>query len=101
MYIQLTDYQVEAVEKMHNGCILRGGTGSGKTLTSLVHVFEKILNGLSPLYPGHTYQKPLLDIPIYVITTPKKRDSCDWTEEASMVPLILTGVDSWNNIKKV
>jgi ATP-dependent helicase YprA (DUF1998 family) len=41
--IQLTDYQIEAIEKMHNGCILRGGTGSGKTLTSLVHVFEKIL----------------------------------------------------------
>lgn len=46
MYIQLTDYQVEAVEKMHNGCILRGNTGSGKTLTSLVHVYEKILGGI-------------------------------------------------------
>ena len=31
MNIQLTDYQMDAVEKMHNGCILRGGTGSGKT----------------------------------------------------------------------
>lgn len=100
MNIQLTDYQIDAVEKMHNGCILRGGTGSGKTLTSLVHIFEKILGGLSPLYPGHKYRRPFIDIPVYVITTPKKRDSCDWTKEASMVPLILTDVNSWNNIKK-
>ena len=100
MNIQLTDYQIDAVEKMHNGCILRGGTGSGKTLTSLVYVFEKILGGSSPLYPGHIYRRPSIDIPVYVITTPKKRDSCDWTKEASMVPLILTHVDSWNNIKK-
>ena len=100
MNIQLTDYQIDAVEKMHNGCILRGGTGSGKTLTSLIYVFEKILKGSSPLYPGHKYQKSNLKIPVYVITTPKKRDSCDWTREAAMVPLILTDIDSWNNIKK-
>lgn len=99
MNIQLTDYQIDAVEKMHNGCILRGGTGSGKTLTSLVHVFEKILGGSSPLYPNHIYRRPTVDVPIYVITTPKKRDSCDWTKESAMVPLILTAVDSWNNIK--
>lgn len=98
--IQLTDYQIDAVEKMHNGCILRGGTGSGKTLTSLVHVFEKILGGSSPLYPEHSYKPAAVDVPVYVITTPKKRDSCDWTKEASMVPLILTDVNSWNNIKK-
>ena len=100
MNIQLTEYQIDAIEKMHNGCILRGGTGSGKTLTSLVHVFEKILGGSSPLYPEHQYRRPTIDIPIYVITTPKKRDSCDWTKEASMVPLTLATVDSWNNIKK-
>lgn len=100
MGIQLTEYQIEAVEKMHNGCILRGGTGSGKTLTSLVHVYEKILAGSSPLYPGHTYKKATYDIPVYVITTPKKRDTCDWTNEASLVPLILDDIDSWNNISK-
>lgn len=91
---------MDAVEKMHNGCILRGGTGSGKTLTSLVYIFEKVLGGSSPLYPKHIYKRPVIDIPVYVITTPKKRDSCDWTQESSMVPLNLTNVDSWNNIKK-
>lgn len=98
--IQLTDYQVDAIERMHNGCILRGGTGSGKTLTSLVYTFEKLLGGVTPLYPNHKYRRPQLNTPVYVITTPKKRDSSDWTEEASMVPLSLEAVDSWNNIKK-
>lgn len=100
MFIQLTDYQVDAVEKMHNGCILRGNTGSGKTLTSLVHVFEKILKGSSPLYPGHDYVAPIYNIPVYIITTPMKRDSFDWSRESALVPLNLTGIDSWNNIKK-
>lgn len=98
--IQLTDYQVDAINRMHNGCILRGGTGSGKTLTSLVYTFEKLLDGESPIYPGHGYRKPPIDIPVYVITTPKKRDSFDWPSEAAIVPFSLAGVDSWNNIKK-
>lgn len=98
--IQLKDYQIDAIEKMHNGCVLRGGTGSGKTLTSLVYIYEKILEGQTPVYPKHTFKKPLFNIPIYVITTPKKRDSGDWIGEASLIPLRLTIVDSWNNIKK-
>jgi len=98
--IQLTEYQTNAIEKLHNGCVLRGGTGSGKTLTSLVYVFEKLLGGESPLYLGHTYKKPYLNIPVYVITTPKKRDSNDWQSEAAIVPFELYAVNSWNNIKK-
>lgn len=100
MTIQLTEFQVNAIEKMHNGCILHGGTGSGKTLTSLVYVFEKLVGGSSILYPSHEYRRPTCDIPIYVITTPKKRDSGDWTREAALVPMGLAVVDSWNNIKK-
>lgn len=98
--IQLTDHQIFAVENLCNGNILRGGTGSGKSLTALVYVFEKILGGETPIYPGHTYRRPTRDIPVYVITTPKKRDSLDWGEEASNVPMGLMNVDSWNNIGK-
>ena len=98
--IQLTDYQIDAIERMKNGCVLRGGTGAGKTLTSLVYIFEKVLGGYSPLYPGHSYIKPKDPPPVYVITTPKKRDSGDWTAEAALVPMTLNCIDSWNNIKK-
>ena len=98
--IQLTDYQVSAIGRMKNGCVLRGGTGSGKTLTSLVYTFENVLGGQSPLYPKHKYVKSKDKTPVYVITTPKKRDSGDWPSEAALVPMDLHTVDSWNNIKK-
>lgn len=98
--IQLTDYQINAIKRMKNGCVLRGGTGSGKTLTSLVYIFENVLNGRTPIYPGHKYIKTKDTTPVYVITTPKKRDSGDWESEASIIPMKLEIVDSWNNIKK-
>lgn len=98
--IQLTDYQIDAIKRMKNGCVLRGGTGAGKTLTSLVYIFEKVLEGQTPIYPKHKYIKSTNKTPVYVITTPKKRDSGDWTSEAALVPMDLHTVDSWNNIKK-
>lgn len=98
--IQLTDYQQSAIKRMKNGCVLRGGTGAGKTLTSLVYIYENVLGGQTPIYPGHGYVIPLDVTPVYVITTPKKRDSGDWTSEAALVPMHLNGVDSWNNIQK-
>ena len=91
---------MDAIERMKNGCVLRGGTGAGKTLTSLVYIYEKVLGGESPLYPNHKYIKPINPMPIYIITTPKKRDSGDWPAEAALVPMSLSHVDSWNNIKK-
>lgn len=98
--IQLTDYQMDAIKRMKNGCVLRGGTGAGKTLTSLVYIFENVLGGKTPIYPQHKYVKPIDNTPVYVITTPKKRDSGDWSAEAALVPMNLHTVDSWNNIKK-
>jgi hypothetical protein len=98
--IQLTDYQIDAIKRMKNGCVLRGGTGSGKTLTSLVYIFENVLDGQSPIHPGHKYKKTKDKTPVYVITTPKKRDSGDWSSEAAIIPMNLHLVESWNNIKR-
>lgn len=88
--IQLRRHQIEALGKMKNGCILKGGVGSGKTLTALSYYLK--------------YEKPK---DIYVITTAKKRDSLDWNREAASLAIgtsadasiagVLT-VDSWNNI---
>ena len=39
--IELYDYQLDAIEKMHNGCILCGGVGSGKSRTSLAYYFKE------------------------------------------------------------
>ena len=32
--VKLYDYQVDALARMKNGCILNGGVGSGKSRTS-------------------------------------------------------------------
>ena len=36
----LYDFQLEALDKMFSGCILNGGTGSGKSLTSLYYYMK-------------------------------------------------------------
>lgn len=93
---------MEAVSKMKNGCILCGGTGSGKTRTSLAYYHQLMGGTLKPF----TFMKNPIDI--YIITSPKKRDSGDWEEEMNMFRLGVKDnfyknkvvVDSWNNIKK-
>lgn len=89
---KLYQHQLEALDKMRNGCILKGGVGTGKTITSLVY-----------------YLRNEAPKDIYVITTARKRDSLDWQGEAAMFGIgpdddsSVAGrltVDSWNNIGK-
>lgn len=82
MSIDFYDYQKDAIARMHNGCILVGGVGSGKSRTSLGY-FSKAGNGRT----------------LYIITTAKKRDSKEWEEELEPFGFEAI-VDSWNNIKK-
>lgn len=103
----LRDYQMDAVNKMRNGCILNGGVGSGKSRTGLYYYFKE--NG-GAMIPNHI---PMRDNPqdLYIITTAMKRDSHEWDGE--LANYILSSyqdrngfygnkvvVDSWNNIKK-
>ena len=104
--IELRDYQLKAVKQMKNGCILCGGVGSGKSRTALAYYY--IRNG------GDLENREKIGMvcpkDLYIITTAKKRDDCEW--EGEMVPFLLTThdelavfshkvvVDSWNNIKK-
>jgi len=96
----LRDYQYEAVQKMHNGCVLVGGVGSGKTLTSLVFVYTKWLGGVTPCLTPDKYSEPTIKKDVYVITTARKRDSRDWQDEADNIVMGITKTDSWNNIHK-
>ena len=103
----LYDYQIDAVKRMHNGCILNGGVGSGKSRTSLYYYFTKQGGDIGKDYT------PMKSKPqdLYIITTARKRDTLEW--EGEMAPFLLTTdisksiyykhkvvVDSWNNIKK-
>ena len=74
----LYDYQMDAVNRMRNGCILNGGVGSGKSRTGLYYYFKE--QGGS-MIPDHRPMKNPKDL--YIITTAMKRDSCEWIQELS------------------
>jgi hypothetical protein len=102
------DYQLDAIRKMHNGCILCGGVGSGKSRTSLAYYYSRMggdLYDTSKKFSMMTHPKDL-----YIITTARKRDTAEWSVD--MAPFLLSPhpdaneydnqviVDSWNNIEK-
>lgn len=113
MGVKLYDYQLEAIGKMKNGCILCGGVGSGKSMTAIGYFY--IQNG------GDIDEDPSkknVYIPadkdgmkdLYIITTARKRDDCEWEQDLTRYLLhpdpelnyynnkII--IDSWNNIEK-
>ena len=110
MGIGLYDYQIDAVKRMKNGCILNGGVGSGKSRTALAYYYLRNGGDQASLC-GDNYI-PMDDPPkdLYIITTARKRDTLEW--DGDMAPFLLsthTGinlycnkvvVDSWNNITK-
>lgn len=112
--MQLRDYQLDAVERMHNGCILCGGVGSGKSLTALAYYFTEECGGyLDGTKQGYgTDYIPMSDPEdLYIITTARKRDTKEWEAElakflispnpkASLYSETKVVVDSWNNIGK-
>jgi len=104
--VELKPHQQEAVDKMHNGCVLYGGVGSGKTIASLAYWYTKVCGGV---IGDRESMRKARDI--YVITTAKKRDTHDWEDDAIKFgvapddPINSAGnvrlvVDSWNNVSK-
>lgn len=103
MLMRIEPDQLDAVNKLKNGNILKGDTGAGKSFTALYYYYVKVCGG--------EYEPDLLPMrnprDLYIITTPKKRDDLEW--EKDMLPFLLSSlsecqvkvtVDSWNNIKK-
>ena len=107
MAFQLRDYQLDAVSKLHNGNVLCGGVGSGKSRTALAYYFKECGGGL-----GETYIPMADPINLYIITTARKRDTLEWENE--LCPFLISTdpeasyygdklkvvIDSWNNISK-
>lgn len=110
MNLELWPHQVKALDEMHNGCILNGDVGSGKSRTALAYYYLKVLDGKLRINGEGRKTNPKKITPLYIITTAKKRDTNDW--ESEMAPFLLSTdpdlsichikvvVDSWNNIKK-
>ena len=100
--MDLFPHQQDAVDRLHNGAILWGGVGTGKSLTAAAYYWQKERTA--------TQTKEQQGPPdIYVITTGKKRDSLEWQGEFAKFGIgcsndattagVLT-IDSWNNIAK-
>lgn len=104
--ISLYDYQLDAVNRMRNGCILCGGVGSGKSRTSLAYYYKE----QGGILGTKNYVKMKKPKDLYIITTARKRDTLEW--EGEFGPFLITTnkevsmynhnvrVDSWNNIQK-
>lgn len=106
--ISLRDYQLDAVSRMMNGCILCGGVGSGKSRTALAYYYKENGGALdtNEYVPMNDVNLPNL----YIITTARKRDTAEWEGELS--PFLLSShpevnlyrnrviIDSWNNVSK-
>ena len=104
--VVLRAHQEEALLHMKNGCILNGGVGSGKSLTSLAYYFENQGGLLTSdcLIPMNN------PCDLYIITTARKRDTFEWEVELNNFDMssdisknkyknnII--VDFWNNIHK-
>lgn len=103
MNTELYPHQVEALQKMHNGCILCGKVGSGKSRTALAYVYICELGGSLRINGEGVFTKPEIPKDIYIITTAKKRDTLEWEEEVAYFCLpssVNVVIDSWNNIQK-
>lgn len=116
--ISLYEYQLDAVKRMKNGCILCGGVGSGKSRTSLAYYYKEQGGRLgtceNEVMTSRKASGKYVDMQnprdLYIITTARKRDTKEW--EGELVPFLLTTnpdvayynnkvvVDSWNNIGK-
>ena len=104
--IPLYDYQIDAVKRMKNGCILCGGVGSGKSRTSLAYYYTRCGGEVNT--SKRVPMKHAKDL--YIITTARKRDTLEWRGE--LIPFLLSDIperntcdnkiviDSWNNIQK-
>ena len=97
--LDLRPHQRDALTQLHNGSILWGPVGSGKTRVAMAYYVEEQLKNMDRDEPQD----------LIVITTAKKRDSRDWENEAAKWVVGKAGnstfygrmvVDSWNNLGK-
>jgi hypothetical protein len=103
----LYSFQQDAVQKMHNGCILCGDVGSGKSRTSLAYycLQQNRCNDILTFWKTH----PVIE-DLYIITTARKRDTFEWDSELANFRMSTDPkndifkhkivIDSWNNIQK-
>ena len=81
--VALAQHQLDALKHMHNGCILRGDVGSGKSRTALAYYYICVCGGRIPINGKGSLGEMKTPRDLFIITTAKKRDDFSWLEEAS------------------
>ena len=110
MGIELYDHQLKVLNKLDSGSILKGGVGTGKSLTSLAYYHVKECGGKIKINGKGCFEYMTKPKSLYIITTARKRDTQEWDKEclhfylsrdpaASQYETEVV-IDSWNNIKK-
>lgn len=103
--VDLYPHQTKAIREMSNGCILRGGVGTGKSRTALAYYILDCM-GRFKINSRGSFRPMERPRDLYIITTAKKRDDLEWFDEGSNFGLGRSDsiygtkltVDSWNNI---
>lgn len=95
--VQLYPHQRKAIDALHSGCILCGGVGTGKSITSIGYFYEKECGGA--ILPDGRLVPPPSFPELIIITTARKRDTHEWDAELTRFGVSAI-VDSWNNIGK-
>ena len=108
--LELYETQIKALNQIHNGSVVVGSTGSGKSRVGLAYIYLNELKGTMQINGKGKWSPPKIKKDLYIITTARKRDSHDWDKE--MIPFRLSTdvslsegnikvvVDSWNCIQK-
>lgn len=99
---------MEAVRNLHNGSILKGDVGTGKSITSIAYWYVRVCGGLLKVNGAGDYEPMKTPTNLYIITTAKKRNDRDWEGELApfgisrdaAVDGVTVTIDSWNNIQK-
>lgn len=104
MRVELLPHQKTALSKLDSGSILKGGVGTGKSITALAYYFLKECGG------DNNFSHMVFPKDLYIITTARKRDDLEWDKELCYFLLsqdesislqgVKVKVDSWNNIHK-
>ncbi len=107
----LYEHQLKAIQQMHNGCILNGDVGSGKSRAAIAYYYLCNGGSIDFLKGSKKYIKMKNPKNLIIITTAQKRDKCEWDLELAYIYLSPNKdlnkfysnnviIDSWNNIPK-
>lgn len=105
----LYEHQKQAVRDLRPGSILCGGVGTGKSRTAIAFYLLRICGATYSEDHNLIKDTAKRHIPLYIITTARKRDTFEWAAECATFGLSSeirdskdrdVVIDSWNNIKK-